>query len=361
MVNGQRVRRTLETSDWRKATQRERDLMKRATEGKLATGATAELARLIFDQAADRYLAEVAIQRPGSARKTAEKPGGDPRKSWEGAILEPARLLFEGKRLNQITADDIRTYQSTRLSEGKHPATINHEVKGLLRLLKRAKLASYIRDDVKLLSIRRASRQMLTANTSMRPVELRRLRWEDVDPFQRLLTVRLSKTDAGSRVIPINDEAYSAIEALKLRADNLKAYAPEYFVFPRQKPRLDPTRPIWNWRTAWRSLRQAAAQGNEAKGIQAMPRLAKLRYYDLRHQAITEMLEAGIPEGVIREVAGHVDPEMTRHYSHPRLEARRAAVQVLAAVKPTPTPATPQVGYGTNYGTKLLPAASEAN
>ena len=57
-----------------------------------------------------------------------------------------------------------------------------------------------------------------------------------------------------------------------------------------------------------------------------MPRLANLRYYDLRHQSITEMLEAGIPEGVIREVAGHVDPAMTRHYSHPRLAARKAAV-----------------------------------
>jgi len=81
-----------------------------------------------------------------------------------------------------------------------------------------------------------------------------------------------------------------------------------------------------------------------------MPRLANLRFYDLRHQAITEMLEAGIPEGVIREVAGHVDPAMTRHYSHPRLAARRTAVEALMTTK------TDQFsgGYVTNHVTKQL-------
>jgi len=49
-----------------------------------------------------------------------------------------------------------------------------------------------------------------------------------------------------------------------------------------------------------------------------MPRLTNLRYYDLRHQLITEPHEAGQPEAVIRELAGHVDPAMMRIYSHPQ-------------------------------------------
>src|SRR5579875_4227805 len=48
------------------------------------------------------------------------------------------------------------------------------------------------------------------------------------------------------------------------------------------------------------------------------------------------MLEAGVPEGVIREIAGHVDPAMTQHYSHPRLAARRAAVETLMTAKLSP-------------------------
>ncbi len=252
VINGQRVRQTLETSDWREAVQRERDRMKEAKEGKMALETTAEFSRLLFGHAVDRYLAELAVQRPGSVRQA-----GQPRKSWEGDLTNRLRLFFDGKRLNQITADDIRTYQAERVGKGKNPNTVNHETKALLRVLKRAKLLSRVRDDVKLLPVKKEPREMLTpaekqrlfetagekpewqtaycaalltANTSMRPIELRRLQWADVDPFDRLVTVRLSKTEAGTRVIPLNDEAYSAIEALKKRADELGTYAPESYV-----------------------------------------------------------------------------------------------------------------------------------
>ena len=63
------------------------------------------------------------------------------------------------------TADDIRAYQAERLRKGKRAATVNHEGKGLLRLLKRAKLLSRIRDDVKLLPVQRAPREMFTAGS----------------------------------------------------------------------------------------------------------------------------------------------------------------------------------------------------
>lgn len=109
------------------------------------------------------------------------------------------------------------------------------------------------------------------------------------------------------------------------------------------------------WRTAWRSLREAAATGDAERGIDPMPRLAKFRYYDLRHQCITEMLESGVPEGVIREVAGHIDPNMTRHYSHPRIAARRAAVEALMTAKLGQF----EGGYVTNHVTNQLPAGND--
>lgn len=145
----------------------------------------------------------------------------DPRKTWDGRGTEPLRDFFSSKRLNQITADDIRQFQAHRLGQGKHPNTVNHEVKALLRLLKRAKLLSRLRDDVQLLPVKKepesvlaeaekqrlletASKRpewmvaygaaLLTANTSMRPAELRRLLWSDLDPFNKLVTVRRSKT-----------------------------------------------------------------------------------------------------------------------------------------------------------------------
>ena len=177
----------------------------------------------------------------------------------------------------------------------------------------------------------------------MRPKELKRLLWSDVDPLGRTVTVRQSKTEAGGRVIPLNEEAWSAIAALKHRADALGTYAPQHYVFYRQWPKDDPTMPMGGWRKSWRNLRKAAGMPN-------------FRYYDLRHLFVTELCEAGVPESVIRELAGHIDPAMTRHYSHPRMAARRAAVETLGTVKPAPF----EGGYVTNHVTKQL-AASNGN
>jgi integrase len=299
------------------------------------------------------------------------------------------RPFFAGKRLNQIGPDDIRAYQAERLAKGKNSNTVNHEVKALLRLLKRAKLLRRIRDDVKLLPVRRATRQMLspaekqrvfetagmkpewqtaycaallTANASVRPVEIKRLKWEDFYPADRLIFVRRSKTDAGTRIIPLNDEAWAAVLALKQRADALGTYAPESYMFPRMWPALDASEPMGRsgWRRAWRSLRAAAAKGDEALSKDPMPRLATFRYYDLRHLFVTELCEEGVPESVIRELAGHVDPEMMRIYSHPRLAARRAAVAMLSAVKAPQNPALTEGSYVTKHVTKALGVANAA-
>jgi hypothetical protein len=64
---------------------------------------------------------------------------------------------------------------------------------------------------------------------------------------------------------------------------------------------------------------------------------------------VTELCEAGVPESVIRELAGHVEPQMMRIYSHPRLAAERLAVEALATAK------REQLEGG--YVTNALPAA----
>jgi integrase len=356
-VNGTRYRVPLHTQDRREAIQRERELITKAKEGTLAGGRLASLARLAFDEAVDRYLEtrRLDLQNP----------------QHEADLAKPARAFFKGRRLNQVGAEDIRAYQAHRLAQGKHPNTVNHEVKMLLRLLKRAKLRHLLSGDLKLLPVKREPRQMLTpadkqrlfekassrpewqtaycaalltANTSMRPVELKRLVWQDVDPTNRVVMVRRSKTEAGTRVIPLNEEAWSAIAALKQRADSLETYAPDNFVFHRLWPTIDATQPMSGWRSAWRTLRKAAG-------------LPRLRFYDLRHQFITELCEAGVPEGVIRELAGHVDPTMMRIYSHPRMAARRAAVECLSAVRPEGKAGQIEGGYVTKHVTKGLPAS----
>jgi len=371
VINGQRVRQTLETRDWREATNKEHDLQAQAREGKLAAGRLASLARSNVEEAFTRYLVERAIEIQNVRH--------------EGDISKPVRAFFRAKRLNQIGADDVKAYQSHRIMQGRKPKTVNLEVGLLLRLLKRAKLRHLLADDVHMLPVKREPRQMLTpaekqrlfetaatkpewqraycaalltANGSMRPVELRRLLWHDLDPVNRILTIRRSKTEAGTRVIPLNDEAWAAVAALKQAADKLGTYALENFIFHREWPKIDGTMPMGRsgWRTAWRNLRKEAAKEDKDKGKPEMKWLANLRFYDLRHQFVTELCEAGIPEAVIRELAGHVDPAMMRIYSHPRLAAKRAAVQMLGWNSEKSTSAMPE-GVTVN-STWALPAAA---
>ena len=348
-VNGHRYRQSLRTTDWREAQSRQKELIVQASQGNLAPSSQ-RFARLAFSEAADRYLLGRKVEVSERTYQT------------EADKMKPLRKFLTGVRISKISADTIRSYQAHRHSAGRHPRTINHEVKLLLRVLKRAKkplpetkMLPVLRSEVRILTpdeklrlFRTASSKPewgvaccaahLTANASLRPCEIRSLRWRDIDVHEFTLLIRRSKTEAGVRVVPLNNEARAAIFALRKRAELLGTNAPEHFIFHRLWPKVDPNRPMSDWRSAWRSLRKAAG----------MPHL---RYYDLRHQCVTEMLEAGVPEGVIREVVGHVDPAMTRWYSHPRLAAKRAAVEVLSRSKED----SEGTGYVTNHVTKALP------
>ena len=148
----------------------------------------------------------------------------------------------------------------------------------------------------------------------MRGCELKGLRRKDVDLFEKTLTIRRdsTKTDAGARVIPLNRDAVAALSELLTRADQLGVIEPDHFVFPAcECGVIDPTKPMKGWRTAWRHLTTKAG-------------LKGLRFHDLRHQAITELCEAGLSDMTIMGIAGHVSREMLAHYSHIRLQAKRA-------------------------------------
>ena len=187
-------------------------------------------------------------------------------------------------------------------------------------------------------------------------MELRRLLWRDLDPLNKALTIPRSKTEAGTRVIPLNGEAWAAEAPLKQSADTLGTYAPENFILHREWPKVGGTTPTGRggWSTTWRNVREEAAKGDTEKGREKMSRLAKLRYYDLRHRFVTELCEEGVPEAVIRELAGHADPAMMRSYSHPRLAAKRAAVKVLTVAQTSQS----EGSYGTNHVTNAPPATT---
>jgi integrase len=105
------------------------------------------------------------------------------------------------------------------------------------------------------------------------------------------------------------------------RADLLGHHQPDHYLWPAgrhngQYSRLDPTVPVKSWDTAWHSLRDAAG-------------LPGLRFHDLRHTVVTELLEAGEPDHVVESITGHLGRRMLEHYSHIRIKAKKAALDRL--------------------------------
>jgi integrase len=177
----------------------------------------------------------------------------------------------------------------------------------------------------------------IAVNTAVRSCELKGLRLADIDILSRTMIIRRvsTKTDAGCRVIPLNQSAAWALARLLERARILGAKEPEHYLFPAFRfrqisnapnvdgPKYDPALPMKSWRTAWRSMTRAAG-------------LAGLRFHDLRHHCITRLAEAGVPEQTLMAIAGHVSREMLEHYSHIRMKAKREAVATLESPKSSP-------------------------
>jgi integrase len=56
----------------------------------------------------------------------------------------------------------------------------------------------------------------------------------------------------------------------------------------------------------------------------------QIRFHDLRHTCITKLAESQASEQTLIAISGHVSRRMIEHYSHIRMEAKRAALDAIA-------------------------------
>lgn len=363
VVNGQRFRQSLGTKDWREAQSKEKELIAQASDGKLTQTSTS-LARQPFAQAADDYVTSRKLELAAASQ------------AKEKQLLVQLRAYFKQEPLRAITAKRITDYRSWRAEQKIGPATLNAELGILRRILKRARLWARVADEIRPLkepsTIGRALTEeekqkllktaglrpewetaylaaILCLNTTARGCELKGLQWSDVDLFARTLTVRRSKTAAGERLVPLTDVAASALARLRTRAESFGTVEPQHYVFAAFVPKFafsgkkvigynvtkfDPKKPLKSWRSAWRTLTKKAG-------------LPGFRFHDLRHCAITQLAEGGTSDSTIMAIAGHVSRRMLERYSHVRMEAKRKAMEALAA-------STKTAGYDTTHDTKTL-------
>ena len=100
------------------------------------------------------------------------------------------------------------------------------------------------------------------------------------------------------------------------RAKKLGSMKPEHYLFPLRVKRnqYDPDRPATRWflRCSWNHLRQLSG-------------FHQLRPHDLRHHAITRMLENGFDGELVNAISGHVSQRMSEFYFHQRTRVRYEA------------------------------------
>ena len=171
--------------------------------------------------------------------------------------------VFGSLKVNRITVEMVRSYMTGRTRAKVANKTINLELGILRSVLKRAKLWHLFIDEIKPLPVHsQIGRAMtldeklrltktaamrpawqnarlamvLALNTTMRGCEIKALRWYEVDFLASTATIRKSKTEAGQRVIPLNEDALSAMRELYIRASAIQATQPDHYVFVGLKP-----------------------------------------------------------------------------------------------------------------------------
>ena len=286
-----------------------------------------------------------------------------------------AHLLPElGKKLVcDIEARDIARYQRKRVECAASPKTINLEIGTLRAVLKRSGHWARLQPEVNMLATRddigRAitpeeesallqacgksrSRSLvpfvtLAIETGARYGVIRTLQWGSVDFENRSLKWGKDKTAAGTgRVTPMSQRAMSA---LSFWATHFPDRKPEHYVFPAERygaggdefsPKayhFDPSKPIGSIKEAWEAARLRAAkilkgETEEVVSKQETEALA-CRFHDLRHTAVSRMLNAGIPIAKVAKIVGWSTSTMvlmSKRYGHFSLNDLRDAVESIS-------------------------------
>ena len=278
--------------------------------------------RLLFEKALDRYLAEVsASKRPSTAY-------GESRKA------KALKKKLDAYSLAAITPDLVAEYRDERLAAGKSADTVRLELALLSHLftiaIKEWRLGlicnpvSNIRkpapgkgrdrrlgaDEEKTLlrACDRHSNPMLgwivriALHTGMRAGEIKSLTRRQVNLEKR--TAHLTETKNGSaRTVPLTREAV-AVFRLAL-ANPVRPIDTDLIFFG--EPGRDRVRRPYEFRPAWhRTLKEAGIKG--------------LRFHDLRHEAVSRLVEAGLGDQEVAAISGHKSMQMLRRYTHLRAE-----------------------------------------
>ncbi|HWQ32306.1 MAG TPA: site-specific integrase [Blastocatellia bacterium] len=142
-------------------------------------------------------------------------------------------------------------------------------------------------------------------DTGMRKGEIRKLRWKNVLFEQGVIVAEATTTKTQrQRIVPLTDRLIEALS--EMRSPDA---SPEDLVFPDG-----------DFKKAWRTACRLAG-------------VTGLRFHDLRHTAITEIVSAGVPDELAMKVSGHTQRSTFSRYVNVDLRIAQQIGEALSALR----------------------------
>jgi integrase len=144
--------------------------------------------------------------------------------------------------------------------------------------------------------------------TGMRREEIASIELAHIDLERRVLSIPEAK--AGRRLAPISKHLLAA-----LQKEKMKAKVDQRFLFPSTSSASGYTT----------NPQKAFKRCLERAGLPS-----SFRIHDLRHTAVTHLMQAGVDIGTIQAISGHKTVQMVMRYSHTARDLMNKAVDDLA-------------------------------
>ena len=256
--------------------------------------------------------------------------------------------VFAGRLVSDLGVDDVIAYSDLRTESGAAPATVNRELETLRRALNLglehevilrapkirmlpenntrdldvspdvySELLAALREPVRLMAI-------IAYHIGWRAGKIRELRWSQVDFEQGVIHPPANQAETKwVGAAPIYGDLRR--ELLKAQAEHERYWPLCQFV-------------------CHRSGRPVATYRKEFERARALIGLPEMHFHDLRHAAVSNMVDAGIDEPRAMAIVGHKTSAMLRRYRVVAVRHVQAAGEKLethfARGKSTPSPLT---------------------
>lgn len=142
----------------------------------------------------------------------------------------------------------------------------------------------------------------LALSTGMRAGEIQRLQRQDLNLKRRFVTLRDTK-NRETRAVPLVPDALAVLE--NALANPIRPIDTELVFFG--EPGRDGKRRGFEYKPEWRRIKAEIG-------------LEDLRFHDLRHEAVSRLVELGLSDQEVAAISGHRSMQMLRRYTHLRAE-----------------------------------------